>query len=128
MLLLFIALLAACGQISQTGGGQVEDAFSRHANDVQVVGEGIVSNILDDDRSGSRHQRFILRLTSGQTVLIQHNIDIAQRIDDLKAGDTVSFYGEYIWNDKGGLIHWTHHDPTNRHTHGWLKHNGRTYE
>ena len=123
-----IALLAACGQISQSGDGQVEQAFKTKATDVQVAGEGLIFRTLSDDRSGSPHQRFILRLASGQTVLIQHNIDVAPRINDLKTGDTVSFYGEYIWNDQGGLIHWTHHDPAGRHTGGWVKHNGRTYQ
>ena len=43
-------------------------------------------------------------------------------------GDTVSFFGEYEWNSKGGVIHWTHHDPARQHVAGWLKHEGRTYE
>ena len=46
----------------------------------------------------------------------------------MTVGDTVQFYGEYEWNKKGGVMHWTHKDPRNRHTHGWLKHNGRVYE
>ncbi|HCJ6793132.1 DUF3465 domain-containing protein, partial [Acinetobacter baumannii] len=26
------------------------------------------------------------------------------------------------------VLHWTHHDPQNRHENGWLKHNGRIYQ
>ena len=94
----------------------------------QVRGQGTVSRILSDDNEGSRHQRFILRLSSGRTLLIAHNIDLAPRIPRLNEGDTVAFYGEYEWNEKGGVVHWTHHDPGGRHAGGWLMHNGTTYE
>ncbi|MBK7392208.1 MAG: DUF3465 domain-containing protein [Chloracidobacterium sp.] len=127
-ILMLVALLSGCGQLSQSGSGDIERAFNTHATNVQVTGEGTVLRVLSDDRSGPPHQRIIIRLASGQTVLIQHNIDVAKRIDDLKVGDTVGFSGEYIWNDQGGLIHWTHHDPAGHHTGGWLKHNGRTYD
>jgi hypothetical protein len=103
-------------------------AFASGASDVQVEGEGKVIRVLADDLDGSRHQRFIVQLASGQTLLITHNIDIAPRIDGLKAGDRVSFNGEYVWNDEGGVIHWTHHDPQGRHVAGWVIHDGKTYK
>jgi hypothetical protein len=84
--------------------------------------------MLPDDQDGSRHQRFIVQLASGQTVLIAHNIDIATRVDALKVGDTVRFYGEYVWNARGGVIHWTHHDPQGRHVAGWVMRDGKTYQ
>lgn len=94
----------------------------------QTRGIGVVTRILADDRDGSRHQRFILEVGAGRTLLVAHNIDLAPRVAGLEVGDTVEFYGEYEWNDKGGVIHWTHHDPNGRHTDGWLKHRGRTYQ
>jgi hypothetical protein len=103
-------------------------AFEGQQSDIQVRGTGQVSRILSDDYDGSRHQRFILRMDSGQTVLVAHNIDLAPRIDSLRTGDSVEFYGEYEWNSKGGVVHWTHHDPRGAHAGGWLKHDGRTYE
>jgi len=87
-----------------------------------------VLKILPDDLEGSRHQRFILRLSSGQKLLVAHNIDLAPRISSLRRGDKVEFSGEYEWNAKGGVIHWTHHDSTGRHIGGWLKHDGQTYQ
>jgi hypothetical protein len=103
-------------------------AFASRASDVQVEGEGKVISILADDLDGSRHQRFIVQLASGQTLLITHNIDIAPRITGLQVGDSVSFNGEYVWNEKGGVIHWTHHDPQGRHVAGWVIHDGKTYK
>jgi len=98
------------------------------ADGTQTAGSGVVTRILADDNNGSRHQRFILTLDSGQTVLVAHNIDVAPRIDGLRVGDTVSFYGEYVWNEKGGVIHWTHHDPAGKHKTGWVRHNGERYQ
>ena len=103
-------------------------AFENQQSNLQVQGEGIVIKILPDDRDGSRHQRFILRTSAGQTLLVAHNIDLAPRINEIKEGDVVEFFGEYEWNSKGGVIHWTHHDPARNHIDGWLKHNGRVYQ
>ena len=94
----------------------------------QVRGNGMVVRILADDNDGDRHQRFILELGSGRTLLIAHNIDLAPRIASLNTGDTVAFYGEYETNPQGGVIHWTHHDPKGRHVAGWLEHRGRRYQ
>ncbi|WP_373707151.1 DUF3465 domain-containing protein, partial [Neisseria dentiae] len=97
-------------------------------SNIQVEGSGVVVKTLPDDNKGSRHQRFILKLAGGQTLLVAHNIDLAQKIKGLKKGDTVEFYGEYEWSQQGGVIHWTHHDPQGRRADGWLKHNGVTYQ
>lgn len=113
---------------SAAGDSVLARAFENRTSDIQVEGEGIVAKILADDNEGSRHQRFVVRLASGQTVLVAHNIDLAPRISSLREGDPVSFHGEYEWNSKGGVIHWTHHDPAGRHRAGWIKHNGKTFQ
>lgn len=118
----------ASATVIQDGAMQLQDAYENNQSNLQVQGAGQVSRVLPDDNKGSRHQRFILQLSTGQTILIAHNIDLAQRIDGLQEGDTVEFFGEYEWNDKGGVVHWTHHDPGGRHTDGWLKHNGTIYQ
>ena len=94
----------------------------------QVRGSGTVTRVLSDDNDGSRHQRFIVEVSPGRTVLIAHNIDLAPRVASIRVGDTVSFYGEYEWNERGGVIHWTHHDPRGSHVGGWIEHQGRRYE
>lgn len=110
------------------GVAVIARAYRAQRSDIQVKGEGVVKKLLSDDRDGSRHQRFLLRLANNQTVLVAHNIDLAPRIDRLREGDTVAFYGEYEWNNQGGVIHWTHHDPAGRHVDGWLRHRGKTYQ
>ena len=103
-------------------------AIGEQREGIQVRGSGTVVRILADDRDGSRHQRFILELADGASLLVAHAIDLAPRVASLSVGDTVSFYGEYEWNDRGGVIHWTHHDPGGLHVGGWLEHKGRRYD
>ena len=103
------------------------EAYKNKRSDIQVQGQGRVEKILADDNKGSRHQRFILRLSSGQTLLVAHNIDLAPRIAGLQVGDSVGFYGAYEWNQRGGVVHWTHRDPAGLHAPCWLAHQGRRY-
>src|SRR5690606_2853083 len=107
---------------------RIARAFQQRQSDLQVRSSGQVIAVLPDDHEGSRHQKFILELQNGQTVLIAHNIDLAPRIQNIQKQDQVEFYGEYEYSDKGGVIHWTHHDPARKHVDGWLKHQGRTYQ
>ena len=106
----------------------IEQAYKNKLSDIQFKGDGKVIRVLADDNEGHRHQKFILRLDSKKTILIAHNIDLAPRIKNLRKGDTVQFYGEYEWSERGGVIHWTHHDPRGKHIGGWLKHKGKIYQ
>lgn len=106
----------------------IYSAYLNQQSKVQVQGSAVVKAILKDDREGTRHQKFILDIGHGVTVLVAHNIDLAKRLDGLQKGDRVEFYGEYEYNNKGGVLHWTHHDPSNRHESGWLKWNGQVYQ
>lgn len=140
--LLLIGLLLAGAYFTWSGQDPAEVASSPSEPDAsyssgtfdtpqsgeQTRGSGTVIRLLADDNDGSRHQRFILHVQGRGTLLIAHNIDLAPRVAGLEVGDTVEFYGEYEWNDKGGVIHWTHHDPNGRHVGGWLRHGGRTYQ
>lgn len=106
----------------------VAKAFAQHRGNFVAEGAGKVVRVLADDNDGSRHQRFIVELSSGQSLLIAHNIDLAPRVESLRVGDQISFKGEYEWNDKGGVMHWTHRDPAGRHEPGWIRLNGKTYQ
>ncbi|MGH7930247.1 MAG: DUF3465 domain-containing protein [Candidatus Binatia bacterium] len=140
--LLLIAILLGAGYVGfiqdsplRLGRGTASEsdqvlasAFESRRSGFQVEGRGVVVRLLAADVDGARHQRFILRLNSGQTLLVAHNIDRAPRIAGLREGDEVLFNGEYEWNSEGGVLHWTHRDPAGRHSAGWLKHDGRTYQ
>ncbi|MFH3626591.1 DUF3465 domain-containing protein [Acinetobacter nosocomialis] len=113
---------------SNEGLDAIKAAYDRRQSNVQVQGSGRVKAILREDNDGTKHQKFILVLKNGLSILVAHNIDLAPKIDDLHKGDIVEFNGEYEYNEKGGVLHWTHHDPQNRHENGWLKHNGHIYQ
>jgi len=114
--------------LSNNGVDTIKAAYEQRQSNVQVQGSGRVKAILRDDNDGSRHQKFILVLKNGLSILVAHNIDLASKIPNLKKGDVVEFYGEYEYNPKGGVLHWTHRDPQSRHESGWLKHDGQIYQ
>ena len=129
------AAVVGCGRAGaagetgvRSGDAALARAFVDRPSDLEVEGVGTVVRLLADDAEGSRHQRFILRLVSGQTLLIAHNVDIAPRVEGLEIGDIISFRGIYEWSSEGGTVHWTHHDPDGGHAAGWLRHGGATYQ
>ena len=139
--LLIFAALCGCASPAEPAQGiaaqtvetdasddELQELFEERQSDVAIGGKGTVLRLLSDDNDGDRHQRFLVELGSGQTLLLVHNIDIAPRVEPLEVGDTVEFFGEYIWNDQGGLIHWTHHDPEGSHEDGYIKANGKTFQ
>lgn len=105
----------------------LEQAFANKHSDVWVHGAGVVVKLLADDTKGAQHQKFLVRINPQQTLLFAHNIDLAPRVP-LALDDQVRFQGEYVYNPKGGVVHWTHHDPKGRHAGGWIVHQGQTYQ
>jgi len=103
-------------------------AFEHRDSGRVIAVSGVVERTLADDRDGSPHQRFIVRTSSGLSLLVAHNLDLAPRLDGLTAGEKVSLLGQYEWNEKGGVIHWTHADPAGQHTTGYIEWHGRRYQ
>ncbi len=114
--------------IAQTNASVIADLYAKKHSQVWVEDNGIVVKVLADDVNGARHQRFLVKVGTDQTLLFVHNIDLAARVENIKLGDHIAFSGEYIYNPKGGIIHWTHHDPQGKHKAGWIKLNGKIYE
>lgn len=88
--------------------------------------EARVTRLLADDEDGDRHQKFILELKGGHTLLVAHNIDLATRVP-IKVGDVVQIRGEYEYNDRGGVLHWTHRANGRKHADGWIEHKSVRY-
>lgn len=107
------------------------EAHAKRQSKVWMTVKVKVVKRLRDDNQGHRHQRFLAKPTQGPTLKIAHNIDLAPYVP-LKEGDTVWIRGRYEWNAKGGVLHWTHHDPKkpNRQDpkEGWIELNGKRYD
>ena len=108
------------------GTQTVQQAFEPRSKGKWLESTGQVVKLLKDDLKGSRHQRFIVKVPGGLTVLISHNIDLAPRLP-LQKGCQLSFRGRYEWNEKGGVVHWTHRDPQGRINGGWIECRGKRY-
>ncbi len=119
------ALQAGCGQESTTSPSFWE-AHKNHASKAEVTVVGTVKKILPEDHKGTAHQRFILKVEN-LSILVAHNIDLAPRVP-LKVGDEVILHGEYIYKEKGGVLHWTHRDPRHKHPDGWICYQGKIYQ
>jgi hypothetical protein len=92
-----------------------------------IEGTGLVRRLIQDYNNGARHQRFILDLRNGQSLLMAHNLDLAERVP-AGLGDRVGFRGMYEWNELGGLVHWTHHDPLGIEDGGFIRYRGKVYK
>lgn len=144
-LLIILSLLTACKQNhaesvnannntanltaavqTQEQNASVIQAFENKKSDIFVEGYGIVKKLLPDDNKGSRHQKFLVTISPEQTLLFAHNVDLAPVVP-LSVGDAVQFRGEYVYNPKGGVVHWTHRDLQAKIEGGWIKYNGNTY-
>ena len=126
---LVAAVLVACSATPQPDDGAIVQDFQDHRSQVEVTADATVVQVLPDRVSASgTHEQFIIRLTSGDlTLLVEHNLSIAQRAP-VAVGDHVIVHGEYIWNGQGGLIHFTHHDPEGRHEGGFIQDSGVRYD
>lgn len=111
----------------QQASEELAGAVAERRSNVWLTAEGRVTRLLPDDNEGARHQCWILRTAGGVTVKISHNLDIAPRVP-LDVDMLIRARGEYIWNEQGGVLHWTHRDPDRRREGGWIELAGKRYE
>ena len=101
-------------------------AQSRHLRRVEVITSAQVWRLLPTDENGLRHQKFLIRLNNGTTVLVANDLTMGQMVP-VKPGEIVEIKGEYIWTRKGGVLHWTHHTD-DAHMGGWIRLGGQIYQ
>lgn len=110
--------------LDRTSGN--EALFSQQQTGKIITVDAVIIKLLADDEIGSTHQKMILKVGK-KTLLLAHNIDIASRIP-AKIGAKIKVRGQYEWNEKGGVIHWTHRDQNDNHAHGWVEYNNIRYQ
>lgn len=123
--------LVATSSIGGAATNRVEEGASQALQFIshsQVQGEGEVVVILGDSVTNTTPQKFMVRMSSGKMLLIEHNTEVAPPVESLELGDEVVFCGEYTYDIDGDVVRWTHKDPAARHVAGWIRHNGRTYQ
>lgn len=98
---------------------------NRGANFIEVSGVKVV-RLLNDDLTGSKHQKWVVQLANGREVAAVYNIDVTPRIP-LKVGDVISMGGQYIYDHGGGLLHWLHEDGRRHRPNGYVEVNGVRY-
>lgn len=134
--LILAAVLAApaCAAPAATAGVSADNAAiaraaSDHRSHIEVTAHGSVQRLLSDETSATgTHQRFIVKLDGATaTLLVTNNVSVGRRVP-VAVGDAVVVHGEYIWNDQGGLVHFTHHDPDRTHEGGWIERLGVRYD
>ncbi len=133
--LLALGMAAGC---SAAGSGAAPSAnaeiyadWQAHRSPVEVTASGTVVKVLGirGGRSG-RHEGFLVHLSGSDahdlTIRVEDNVELTGSIP-LHAGDLVELRGEYIYDPRGGIVHYTHRDPRGRHPSGYVRVNGRLY-
>ncbi len=128
-----LLVATACTAAVRSGddGAAIYDAWRDGRSRVEVTASGSVVRLLGTriGRSGA-HEGFLVHLSGagarGLTVRVEDNVDLTGPIP-LAPGDAVTVRGEYIYDPRGGLIHYTHRDPRGRHPDGFVRVRDRVY-
>lgn len=134
-----LIMLSACtsgshGATSQPAAisSEVCAAYRAQRSNVEITTSGTVVKVLGvyNGPSGA-HENFLVATSPATgcrlTLRVAHNVDIARRIP-LAPGEAVTLHGEYIYDSRGGIMHWTHRDPRGRHQGGYVEANGERYD
>ena len=102
-------------------------AYQERVSGLQLSVSGKITHVFPSPETGDQHQKFIVQLDAGQSVMVIHNRALGSAIDGLLEGETIEVFGEYQWDQGGGIIRRTHQDPASHRQAGWVKYKGRIY-
>ena len=105
-------------------------AYADGRSHVEVQTRGTVVRVLGDRVGPSgEHVGFLIRADDlpRRLVRVEVNEDLTGPVA-VRAGEPVTLRGEYAYDSRGGVIHWTHHDPRHRHPDGFVLIGGHRYE
>ncbi|MBV8584450.1 MAG: DUF3465 domain-containing protein [Candidatus Eremiobacteraeota bacterium] len=128
--ILLAAALSGCAAQTEPSDQAVCDAFRAGRSTVEVVADGRVTRVLGIQNGRvSPHEGFLMRLSSGCSLIVrvEANTDLSGTFP-ISEGDAVTVKGEYEYYPRGGVIHWTHHDPRYRHEAGFIQIGSQTYQ
>lgn len=106
---------------------QIIQAQSQQARKVELTVTAPIKKMLREEDYREPHQRFLLILSNGTTVLVANDLQYGTYAP-VQAGNVVRIHGEYIWNERGGVLHWTHKSDEPRHESGYIDFNGMRYQ
>ncbi len=131
--LLLGLILAGCtaAPSANDGNAAVFDAWRAQRSHIEVTARGVIARDLGT-RAGvsAAHEGFLLHLAGasgrGLTVRVEANVDFTGPMP-IAAGESVIVRGEYEFDARGGVIHWTHRDPRGRHPGGYIEIQNKRY-
>ncbi|NUN05797.1 MAG: DUF3465 domain-containing protein [Bdellovibrio sp.] len=85
-----------------------------------------VTKVLPNDEDGRKHQKWMVRLSNGNTMQAVYNSDMCPEVP-VKVGDVIAMGGMFLWTNSGPMLHWLHHDPRGNRPDGYVYVNGKYY-
>jgi len=131
LLLGLILVSCASAPPPNDGNAAIYNAWLTQHSHLEVTASGVIARDLGT-RSGvsGTHEGFLLHLSGasgrGLTVRVEANVDFTGLMP-IAAGEPVVVRGEYEFDSRGGVIHWTHRDPRGRHPDGYIQIQNKRY-
>ena len=111
----------------ESDADRIIGAWKDRNSNLVVEIEGRVILLLPELDTNGRQQRFLIDLESGHRLLVSHDLELSQNVP-VEVSSHIRLKGEYDWSEGGGIIHWTHRDPSGAREGGWIEHLGYRYD